>query len=181
VSAGAPALFAGVVRAAVPSDAAGIAQIYNDGVHDRTATFETQLRSAAEVTAWIGDPVYPLLVFVAGDDVLGWIRASEYRERACYRGIAEFSVYVRHSARGRGVASSLVPAFLDVCARAGFWKLVARIFTTNQASRSLCARYGFREVGIYEKHGRLDGVWRDVVIVERLIEDNMQEGEAHAG
>ena len=64
-------------------------------------------------------------------------------------------------------------AFITACEEAGLWKLVSRIFVENAASRALCLRCGFREVGIYEKHGKLDGIWRDVVIVERLLPRNL--------
>jgi phosphinothricin acetyltransferase len=82
-------------------------------------------------------------------------------------------VYVDRSARGRGAGRLATAAIIDYAARAGFWKLVARVFVENAASRALCRSMGFREVGTYEKHGRLDGAWRDVVIVERLLHDNL--------
>jgi L-amino acid N-acyltransferase YncA len=85
------------------------------------------------------------------------------------QGIAEFAVYVAREARGRGAGRLAMQALLDAAAVAGFWKLVSRVFVENAPSRGLLRALGFREVGIYEKHGRLDGVWRDVVIVERLL------------
>ena len=95
--------------------------------------------------------------------------ASTYRPRECYAGIAEFSVYVAGSARGRRVGDALLAAFLPACEAAGLWKVLSRIFPENGASRRLCARHGFREVGTYARHARLDGAWRDVAIVERLL------------
>jgi phosphinothricin acetyltransferase len=71
------------------------------------------------------------------------------------------------------VGDALMHAFVPACAAAGLWKLVSRIFPENAASRALCARHGFREVGTYEKHGKLDGAWRDVVVVERLLPENL--------
>ena len=85
----------------------------------------------------------------------------------------EFSVYVGRSHRGRGVGRVLLIALIDEAERLGFWKLVSRIFPENAASRGLCRAMGFREVGVYEKHGKLDGVWKDCVIVERLIPANL--------
>jgi phosphinothricin acetyltransferase len=87
--------------------------------------------------------------------------------------VAEFSVYVHQDARGHGVGKVLMDAFLPACEQAGLWKLVSRVFPDNAASRALCAYAGFREVGVYEKHARLDGVWRDVIIVERLLTSNL--------
>jgi phosphinothricin acetyltransferase len=157
------------VRTAAPPDAPAIAAIYNQGIHERVATFETRERSADEVLPWLDDPRHPLLVAADGDRVVGWVRASTYRDRDCYAGIADFSVYVDAGSRGRGVGDALMTAFAPACAAAGLWKLVSRIFPENRASRALCARHGFREVGTYERHARLDGEWRDVVIVERLL------------
>lgn len=169
------------IREGHPSDAASVAAIYNEGIRGRSATFETTERSAADTTAWLDDRLtgrHPLLVAEAREEngiaVVGWIRASEYRSRACYAGIAEFSVYVAERARGKRVGDELMRAFVVACAKAGLAKLVSRIFPENDASRRLCARHGFREVGFYEKHATLDGVWRDVVIVERLLRENMR-------
>jgi len=159
------------LRPARSSDAARIAEVYNQGIQDRVATFETRERSAAEVAAWLDDPRYPVVVAEAGGAVVGWAAASSYRTRDCYAGIAAFSVYVAREARGRGVGRRLMGAFLEACRRAGFWKLVSRVFPENTASLALLAACGFREVGVYQRHAQLDGVWRDVVIVERLLGD----------
>jgi L-amino acid N-acyltransferase YncA len=166
-------------RPAELRDAALIAAIYNEGIRDRGATFETEHRTSADVAAWFAGPDaarFPLLVAErepsgrrTAHEVEGWIRASAYRPRTCYAGIADFSVYVAEYARGQGVGDTLMRAFIPACEAAGFWKLVARIFPENAASLALCARHGFRHVGVYEKHGQLDGIWRDVIIVERLL------------
>jgi phosphinothricin acetyltransferase len=105
--------------------------------------------------------------------VVGWASTSAYRSRECYRGVAEFSVYVHEGCRGRGVGRALLEALIPAAERAGLWKLLSRIFPENTGSRALCASVGFREVGVYEKHARLDGVWKDTVIVERLLEGNI--------
>jgi L-amino acid N-acyltransferase YncA len=99
---------------------------------------------------------------------------SSYRPRACYSGIGEFSIYLDTGARGRGVGKSLLIALVDEARICGYWKLLSRIFPANAPSRALCRACGFREVGTYEKHGRLDGRWMDVVIVERVIPENLR-------
>jgi len=109
-----------------------------------------------------------------GGRVVGFAAASDYRPRACYSGIAEFSVYAERAGRGRGIGRAALTALIDACRRTGYWKLVSRVFVDNAASRRLLQSLGFREVGIYEKHGQLDGVWKDVVIVELLIPDNVK-------
>lgn len=157
------------VRPAAPDDVPAITAIYNEGIRGRTATFETRERTPDEVRGWLGDPRHPVLVAQADGRVVGWVSASTYRPRQVYAGIAEFSVYVAAHARGRRVGDALLAAFLPACQAAGLWKVLSRIFPENLASRRLCARHGFREVGTYHRHGRLDGAWRDVVIVERLL------------
>lgn len=157
------------VRPATRADADAITRIYNEGIRGRGATFETRERTVDDVAAWFDDARCPVLVATEGDTVVGWAAASAYRARACYAGIAEYSIYVATSHHGRGVGRALMPVFLDALDAAGFWKVLSRLFPENTASRALCARFGFREVGTYERHGQLDGEWRDVVIVERLL------------
>ena len=89
-------------------------------------------------------------------------------------------MYLDRACRGRGVGRQLVEALVEAASQLGYWKLVSRIFPSNTASRSLCRACGFREVGVYEKHGCLDGQWLDVVIVERLIPQNQIDGGADA-
>jgi phosphinothricin acetyltransferase len=159
-------------RPATPADAERIAQIYNEGIEDRVGTFETRLRTADDVRAWF-DGRHPIVIVEDAGEVVAFASTSNYRSRDCYAGIAEFSVYVARDGRGRGAGQAAMRALIDAAAPAGIWKLVSRIFVNNTASRRLMASVGFREVGIYEKHAKLDGEWRDVVIVERLIPENI--------
>jgi L-amino acid N-acyltransferase YncA len=150
-------------------DAAAIAAIYNEGIADRIATFETEPRSAEQIAIWF-DKRHPIVVVEGGDGgVLAFASSSPYRDRACYAGIAEFSVYVARRHRGTGAGRVALTALIDAATQAGFWKLVSRVFPENTASLALMARIGFRQVGVYQRHGQLDGQWRDCVIVERLL------------
>ena len=162
-----------VARPASPDDADRIAQIYNEGIEDRVGTFETRLRTPDDIRAWF-DGRHPIVVVEDGGVIVAFASTSTYRARDCYAGIAEFSVYVARSGRGRGAGTAAMRALIDAARDAGIWKLVSRIFTENTASRTLIKTLGFREVGIYEKHAQLDGQWRDVVIVERLIPENLR-------
>src|ERR1700730_918452 len=161
-------------RPATPDDADAIARVYNEGIADRSATFETRMRSASDVRAWF-DGKHPIVVVEDRGEVVAFAATSAYRTRECYAGIAEASVYVGSAARGQGAGRVALTALLESAEQAGFWKLVSRVFPENQASRGLIRSVGFREVGVYEKHAKLDGVWRDVVIVERLVTANVKE------
>lgn len=165
-----------LIRPAAEADAAVIAAIYNEGIRGRNATFETRERAAADVLPWIRAAArFPVLVAERDGRVDGWVAASAYRARDCYAGIAEYAVYVRASARGARIGDRLMAAFLPALEAAGFWKVLSRIFPENRASLALCARHGFREVGVYRRHARLDGAWRDVVVVERLLGEAEEE------
>jgi len=155
-------------RAAAPADAARIAQIYNEGIDDRLATFETEPRTAADVAAWLEHGV-PLVVAEEGGAVAAWAAAHPCRARDVYTGIGDFSIYVARPHRGRGLGRATLAALIEECERRGYWKLVSRIFPENEASLALCRSLGFREVGFYRRHGKLDGEWRDCVIVELLL------------
>jgi L-amino acid N-acyltransferase YncA len=160
-------------REATTADAAAIAAIYNEGIEDRVATFETRLRTPRDIRSWFSGR-HPLIVVTdAAGRVLAFAATFPYRPRECYAGIAEVSVYVARQARGRGAGRVALQALVDAARNAGLWKLLSRIFPENQASRALVRSVGFREVGIYERHGRLDGRWRDVVIVEYVIRENL--------
>jgi L-amino acid N-acyltransferase YncA len=158
-----------VTRPASADDARAIARIYNEGIEDRVGTFETGLRSAEDVLGWL-EAGYPVVVGEDGGEVVAWASAPPYRrDRPAYAGVADFSIYVARTARGRGAGRATLQALVDACESAGYWKLVSRIFPENEASLALCRSLGFREVGVYRRHGKLDGEWRDCVIVERLL------------
>jgi len=159
-------------RRAQPDDAAAIAAIYNDGIEDRVATFEVSPRTAADIVAWF-DASRPVVVVEDDRAVIAFASISAYRLRPCYSGIGEFSVYVARAERGKGSGRLAMKALIDEARGSGYWKLVSRIFPENETSLGLLRRMGFREVGLYEKHGKLDGVWRDVVIMELLIPENL--------
>jgi len=155
-------------RAATDTDCAAIARIYNQGIDARIATFETRHRAPQEIEAWLGTR-YPVLVVTCDAEVVGFAATSTYRPRDCYAGIAEYSVYVANDAQGIGVGRLALESLISAAEAAGFWKLVSRIFPENAASLALARKVGFREVGTYLKHAQLDSVWKDVVIVERLL------------
>ncbi len=157
-----------MTRLATAADCPVIAEIYNQGIATRMATFETQPRVAADVEAWLDAGLIVMVVEEAGS-VLAFASTSTYRARPCYGGVREFSVYVSEGSRGRGHGLLALEALSEEAARRGCWKLLSRVFAENAASRRLCVKAGFREVGVYRRHAKLDGEWRDCVIVEKLI------------
>jgi L-amino acid N-acyltransferase YncA len=155
-------------RPAVAADAGAIARIYNQGIEERIATFDTEPRRPEDIVAWV-DAGYPLVVAEEDGEVAAWAVAHPYSSRAAYAGIAEYSVYVSRDSRGRGLGRAALAALVEECEARGYWKLLSRIFPQNEASLALARSLGFREVGVYRRHGKLDGEWLDCVIVELLL------------
>jgi L-amino acid N-acyltransferase YncA len=160
-------------RTARREDAADIARIYNEGIEDRVATFETELRGEKDVLRWF-DEERTMVVVEQDGRVSAFASAFSYRPRRCYDGVREFSVYVSREARGNGLGRVALNALFEAARARGDWKLLSRVFPENRASLKLLQSLGFREVGTYVRHAKLDGQWRDVVIVEKLLD----EGEA---
>ena len=157
-------------RAATIADAAAIAAIYNEGIADRIATFETEPRSAGQIAEWFTGQQLVIVAETGETGLVAFAASFPYSSRACYRGIGEFSVYVRRDYRGRGAGRAVLAALIEAAAAAGLHKLTSRVFPENAASRAVLKGLGFAEIGIHRRHGRLDGLWRDCVIVERLLE-----------
>jgi phosphinothricin acetyltransferase len=174
------------IRAAMPADSPAIAAIYNEGIEERRATFETRLRTADEFRDAVAHPGLPFLVAEgergAGEGrVVGWARLAPYSSRECYRGVGEASIYVAREARGRGLGGRLAASLMQEAEAQGHWKIIGLLFASNRASVALCRSCGFREVGTLRCHGQLDGRWRDVIIVERLLGPAARTDRAEAG
>lgn len=161
-----------MVRPARTDDLQAIAAIYTAGIEGRTATFETRSRGADDVAPWLDRPDrFPLLVAEEDRRVLGFARVGPYTDFEPYRGVGELMIYVDPAARRRGVARELVEAVCRAVEERGYWKVLGKLFTENEPSRVLLRGCGFRDVGVHRRHGRLDGEWKDVVVVERLLGD----------
>jgi L-amino acid N-acyltransferase YncA len=157
------------VRPAEPRDAAAIAAIYNQGIEERQATFQTRPHIAADFEGRIAGG-RPFLVAEADGEVIAWASVLPYSDPApYYAGVGEATMYVERSARRRGLGSRLLNELAAAAERSGFYKLTGKIFTSNRPSIELIASLGYREVGVHLRHGRLDGEWKDVLVVELLI------------
>jgi L-amino acid N-acyltransferase YncA len=139
--------------------------IYEEGIAGGDATFET---AAPAWAAWDrGHLPGHRLVATRDGRVVGWAALSPVSDRCAYAGVAEVSVYVATAAAGRGVGRALLDRLVAGAEAAGIWTVQAGIFPENRASLALHRRCGFRTVGVRERLGRLDGRWRDVVLLER--------------
>jgi len=157
------------IRPASVADAASIAEIYNQGIADRIATFETEPRSATDIAGWFTGEHLVAVAETGETGPVAFAASFPYSSRPCYRGIGEFSVYVRRDYRDRGAGRAVLGALVEAAKAAGLHKLTSRVFPENTASRALLKGLGFEEIGIHRRHGQLDGRWRDCVIVERLL------------
>ena len=159
------------VRTAGPTDAEAIAVIYNQGIEDRLATLETELRSAEERRRWLGtrSPRHPVIVAEVDGRVVGWGSLNSFNPRPAYDHVADFSVYVGREWRGRGVGHRLLETLIARARELDYHKLVLAALNGNAAGVTLYRRLGFTEVGVYREQGQLDGKWVDVVVMERLL------------
>lgn len=160
------------IRDADAGDASAIARIYNQGIEDRVATLETELRSPEERAAWLAQhgPRHPVLVAVDdADTVLGWGSLNAFNPRRAYDQVVDFSLYIAREHRGRGIGDALLSALETRARSLGYHKIVLAAFPTNLPGKRLYERHGFSLVGIYHEQGRLDGRWVDVMIMEKIL------------
>ncbi len=158
------------IRDLRPTDWAAVAAIYEEGIRTGNATFETDVPSW---DAWDeGHLDEHRLALTLDDDIVAWAALSFVSDRCCYRGVAEHSIYVAERVRGLGFGRQLLAALIASSEAAGYWTLQAGVFPENEASIALHTALGFRVVGVRERLGRLHGVWRDVVLLERRLETN---------
>lgn len=146
----------------------GVRGIYAQAISARSATFETSVPSWKEWDA--SHLAVGRLVARQGEEIVGWAAVSPVSDRCAYQGVAEVSVYVAQSHRGRGIGSRLLEQLIEESENLGIWTLQAGMFPENEASVALHKRLGFREVGIRKRLGKLEGAWRDVLLLERRSE-----------
>ena len=153
-----------------------MAAIYNEGIEERGATFRTQPASAGEMVEAIEAGGTRLALVGEGEEgVRAFVFVVPYADMPAYQGVGEYMIYVARRARGRGVGRRLLDAACHEAERLGHWKLVGKLFDDNRASIELAHACGFRDVGVHRRHGRLEGEWRDVLVVERLLGEAARE------
>jgi phosphinothricin acetyltransferase len=159
------------VRLATAADAEAICRIYNQGIEDRVATLETELRTPEERRRWLAgrSPRHPVIVAESGGHVVGWGSLNAFNPRETYRFVADFSIYVERAWRGRGVGRVMLARLIELAREHGFHKMVLSAFPTNQGGMALYEKLGFGTVGVYKEQGQLDGKWVDTIIMEKLL------------
>jgi L-amino acid N-acyltransferase YncA len=157
------------IRPLDPSDWPAVHEIYAQGIATRAATFETEPPTWEQFDA--GRLPGHRLVAVEDGTVVGWAAVSPTSARECYAGVVEHSVYVAEEMRGRGIGLALLEALVESTEAGGIWTIQSSIFPENEASVRLHERAGFRVVGRRERIAKLDGAWRDTVLIERRSRD----------
>lgn len=159
------------IRGAAERDAEAICTIYNQGITDRVATLETTLRTPADRRQWLADREgrFPVIVADAGGVVIGWGSLNSFNPRDAYDHVADFSVYVERTWRGKGVGRKLLDRLIELAREIGYHKLVLATLPHNAAGLSLYHATGFTRVGVYREQGQIDGRWVDVLLMEKLL------------
>jgi len=153
------------IRQFTPDDFPPVQEIYRQGIDSGNATFETQVKSWQQWHQAMLEPCR--LVAAQNGQILGWAALSPISARAVYSGVAEVSVYIAADARGRGLGRQLMTQLITESEANNIWTLQAAIFPENDASIGLHQKHGFKILGVRKHLGKLKGIWRDVVLMER--------------
>jgi len=159
------------IRPAAEADAAAICEIYNQGIEDRLATLETELRTPEERRHWLKarGPRHPVIVAEDGGRVVAWGSLNAFNPRDAYRHVVDFSIYVERAYRGKGVGKAVLARLVELGRELGYHKMVLSAFPHNAAAMALYERIGFRTVGVYKEQGLLYGRWVDTIVMEKLL------------
>ncbi|ACV57589.1 arsinothricin resistance N-acetyltransferase ArsN1 family A [Alicyclobacillus acidocaldarius] len=159
------------VRIATREDLPAILSIYNQGIEDRITRLEQDPKDMAYIDTWFSqhNRRYPVFVATVGSNVVGWADLHPYSHRFAYADVGELSVYVERAWRGKGVGQALLRNLEIYAVEHGFHKLVLATFPFNQAGQGLYRKMGFREVGVFRRHGKLGGKWVDVMWMEKPL------------
>jgi len=159
------------IRAAAGGDADAICAIHNQGIEDRIATLDTNVRTPDGVRAWLAErgARHPVIVAAADQGIVGWGSLNQFNPRQAYDFVADFSVYVEREWRGHGIGRQILDRLIELARSAGYHKMVLTALASNNTGLGLYERAGFSRVGIYREQGLLDGKWVDVAIMEKIL------------
>ena len=160
-----------VLRPATAADAAAVCRIYNQGIEDRLATLETELRTPDERRQWLAarGPRHPVFVAETDEMVVGWSSLNVYNPRPAYQYVADFSIYIERGWRGKGVGRRLLEHLIEQARALGYHKMMLSAFPFNASGVALYERMGFTRAGVFHEMGQLDGRWVDTLVMEKLL------------
>lgn len=160
-----------VLRPATAADAAAICRIYNQGIEDRLATLETELRTPDERRQWLAarGPRHPVFVAETDEMVVGWSSLNVYNPRPAYQYVADFSIYIERGWRGKGVGRRLLEHLIEQARALDYHKMMLSTFPFNASGVALYERMGFTRAGVFHEMGQLDGRWVDTLVMEKLL------------
>ena len=160
-----------VLRPATAADAAAICRIYNQGIEDRLATLETELRTPDERRQWLAarGPRHPVFVAETDEMVVGWSSLNVYNPRPAYQYVADLSIYIERGWRGKGVGRRLLEHLIEQARALGYHKMMLSAFPFNASGVALYERMGFTRAGVFHEMGQLDGRWVDTLVMEKLL------------
>ena len=160
-----------VLRPATAGDAEAICRVYNQGIEDRIATLETELRTPEERRQWLAarGPRHPVYVAEAEEIIVGWSSLNVYNPRPAYQYVADFSIYIERGWREKGVGRRLLEHLIEQARALGYHKMMLSAFPFNASGVALYERMGFTRAGVFHEMGQLDGRWVDTLIMEKLL------------
>jgi L-amino acid N-acyltransferase YncA len=160
-----------VIRSAMATDIGWIQEIYNQGIEDKIATLETEIKDYIYMEDWFKkhNGRYKVIVAEYKDQIVGWASLNQYNNRCAYDGVADLSVYISREFRGNGIGKKLLVELESIAIENRFHKMVLFTFPFNQLGQGLYKKMGFREVGVFKNQGILDGEFIDVMAMEKLL------------
>ncbi|MFY0803604.1 arsinothricin resistance N-acetyltransferase ArsN1 family A [Peribacillus frigoritolerans] len=160
-----------IIREAMEADIDSIKEIYNQGIEDRVATLETELKDQTYMEEWFAKHIgrYKAIVAEQDGEIVGWASLNQYNSREAYKGVADLSVYISRDHRGKGIGGLLLQSIEKLAEENDFNKIVLFTFSFNQMGQGLYRKRGYREVGVFKNQGILDGEFVDVMAMEKLL------------
>ncbi|MFD9626428.1 arsinothricin resistance N-acetyltransferase ArsN1 family A [Peribacillus muralis] len=160
-----------IIREAMEKDIVPIKEIYNQGIEDRVATLETEMKDQSYMEEWFAKHIgrYKVIVAEQEGEIVGWASLNPYNSRDAYKGVADLSVYISRGHRGKGIGGLLLQSIEKLAKENDFNKIVLFTFPFNQMGQGLYSKRGYREVGVFKNQGILDGEFVDVMAMEKLL------------
>ncbi|GEC89268.1 arsinothricin resistance N-acetyltransferase ArsN1 family A [Brevibacillus brevis] len=167
------------VRKASDEDLESILAIYNQGIVDRIATLETEVKAYTYIRKWFDEHQgrYTVLVAEVDNTIIGWASLNRYSNRCAYDGVADLSIYIERDYRGKGVGKVLLRKLEETARSHQFYKIVLFTFPFNELGQGLYKKCGYREVGVFHNQGILDGSFVDVMAMEKVLIGGKESNE----